>query len=189
MTKYEIYTDSFEFRMGTRESNIPSMSADEIFDTYMSCDTRITSNSLDPEMRESFEDESEAVAFFNAHYANYGRTSLEHGNSEYLLRGEIAWVERNEYDEDGEFDQGGDVVAISAEAFEPDEPTDAEMMQVMVADWMSDNADEMEDLVLDGKPYYDEELSTWVQECHDSGTACLLVDHDGSISIEYVGAF
>lgn len=62
-----------------------------------------------------------------------------------------------------------------------------EMMQIMIDDWMSDNAGEMEDLVLDGEPYYDEELSAWVQECHDSDTTYCLVDRNGSISIEYAG--
>ena len=121
MTKFEIKTDSFEFRMGTRRSAIPSMSADEIMDTYFSCDDRITSNSLDPEQRESFCDENEAREFFKANYGNYGRTSLEHGNTQYLLRGEIAWIEENEYDEDGEFDQGGAVIEFSAEPYTVDD--------------------------------------------------------------------
>ena len=102
------------------------MSADEILDTYFSCDTRITSNSLDPELRESFDSESEAVAFFRKHYADYGRTRLEHGSTQYLLCGDLAWIERNEYDEDGEFDQGGDVVELSAEPYLADEDEDEE---------------------------------------------------------------
>lgn len=121
MIKYEIKTDSFEFRMGTRKSAILAMSADEILDTYFSCDTRITSNSLDPEQRESFTDEAEAVAFFKANYSDYGKTTLEHGNTQYLLRGDLAWLEENEYDEDGEFDHGGAVLELSAEAFTPEE--------------------------------------------------------------------
>ena len=64
---------------------------------------------------------------------------------------------------------------------------DADMMGMMVEDWMSDHREEMADLVLDGKPYYDAELSAWVQECHDSTTTYVLVDNNGSIDIEYVG--
>ena len=121
MTKFEIKTDSFEFRMGKRKSEIPSMSADEIMDTYFSCDTNITSNSLDPESRESFDSRDDAVEFFRNNYANYGSTKLEHGNTQYLLRGEIAWIEENEYDEDGEFDQGGAVIEFSAAPYTADD--------------------------------------------------------------------
>ncbi len=66
-------------------------------------------------------------------------------------------------------------------------PMDAEMMEMMVADWMSDNADEMEDIVLDGEPYYDEELGAWAQDAHDSTTTYVLVEDNGNIRIEYVG--
>ena len=121
MTKFEIKTDSFEFRMGTRESAIQPMSADEVMDTYFSCDTRITSNGLDPEQRESFDSMDEAVAFFRKNYSGYGRTRLEHGNTQYLLRGQIAWIEENEYDDDGEFDQGSAVIEFSAEPYTVDD--------------------------------------------------------------------
>lgn len=62
-----------------------------------------------------------------------------------------------------------------------------EMMNMMVEDWMSDHQEEMADLVLNGTPYYDEDLSAWVQECHDSTTACVLVAYDGNVDIQYVG--
>ena len=63
----------------------------------------------------------------------------------------------------------------------------ADMMDMMVSDWLFDHQEEMADLVLDGKPYYDEGLSAWVQECHDITTTYVLVDNNGSIDIEYVG--
>ena len=121
VTRYEIKTDSFEFRMGSRRSAIPSMSAAEIMDTYLSCDTRITSNGLDPDLRASFDSVAEAVKFFRVNYANYGSTRLERGSIGYLLRGEIAWIEQNDYDANGEFDQGGDVVEFAAEPYTAEE--------------------------------------------------------------------
>lgn len=121
MIKYEIKTDSFEFRMGREKWRIPAMTGAEILDTYFSCDDRITSNSLDPEIRESFDSEEEARAFFAAHYAGHGRTSLQRGNTQYLLLGQLAWLEANEYDADGEFDQADGVLAFSAAPYTPED--------------------------------------------------------------------
>lgn len=120
MTKYEIFTDTFEFRLWGDKERIPSMSGDEIMETYFSGDTRITSNSLDPVKQAAFDSYEDAEIEFGHSYANYGCTRLEKGNlkSLYLLRGEIAWIEENEYDEDGEFDQGGTVLCFSAEPYE-----------------------------------------------------------------------
>ena len=131
MTKFEIKTDNFQFRMGTRKSSIPSMSADEIMQTYFSCDDRITSNSLDPVLRESFDNEAEAVDFFKVHYSGYGRTRLERYNNQYLLCGEIAWIEENEYDEDGEFDQGGSVIELSAESYKAEKDEDEAVTAIL----------------------------------------------------------
>lgn len=124
MEKFEIMTDNFEFRFGRSLDSIPAMSAAEIFDTYLSCDTTITSNSLDPTRRASFDTLEEAQAEFSRNYANYGRTSPERGSLWWLLVGDLAWIERNEYDEDGEFDQGGETYALSAAAYEPDTEED-----------------------------------------------------------------
>lgn len=118
MTKYEILTDSFEFHFGTSATKIPSFTADEIFDTYMSCDTRITSNSLDPEHAASFDTAEEALAEFRAHYADYGTTRLEKGNVIYLLCGRLAWVEQNDYNDDGDLIDCYGVLALSAEPYE-----------------------------------------------------------------------
>ncbi len=62
-----------------------------------------------------------------------------------------------------------------------------DMMDMMVSDWLFDHQEEMSDLVLDGRPYYDEVLSAWRQDAHDSTTTYVLVDNNGSIDIEYVG--
>lgn len=48
------------------------------------------------------------------------------------------------------------------------EKMNAEMMEIMVNDWMADYADEMEDLILDGNAYYNEELSCWCMDAHDN---------------------
>ena len=65
----------------------------------------------------------------------------------------------------------------------------ADTMQMMVDDWLFDHADEVDDLVLDGKPRYDEDLASWVQDAHDSTNSYLLIAHCGSIDIEYSGTF
>lgn len=57
-------------------------------------------------------------------------------------------------------------------------------MRSMVDDWMGNAGDEYADLVLDGSPYYSEDIGHWVQECHDNNRGYYLVDHDGSIELE-----
>lgn len=115
MIKYEIYTDSFEFRMGTSKERIPYMSADDIFDVYMSCDTRITSNSLDPFLRGVFDSEDAAQTAWEA-YKDWGRTCLEKGQAQWLLCGDIAWMESAEYNGD-DYDYGLDYLCIAAEPY------------------------------------------------------------------------
>ena len=119
MIKYEIYTDSFEFRMGTNKEHIPNMSANDIFDTYMSCDTRITSNSLDPCLRGVFDSEEAAMDAWAA-YKGWGGTYLEKGQTQWLLRGDIAWMESAEYDGD-DYDYGLDYLCIAAEPYAKEE--------------------------------------------------------------------
>lgn len=58
-----------------------------------------------------------------------------------------------------------------------------ELMEIMVADFIADHFDEMEDLILDGKPYYDAELEQWVQDAHDNKNTYTLANIDGSIEI------
>lgn len=115
MTKFEIRTDAFEFRFGTSKDSIPSMTADEVFDEYLS------GNANDPVIEASFDTIEEADAEFQKHYSNYGSTSAVKGFSFWLLRGELAWIEENEYDEDGDFDQGGAVLAVSAFGYDKED--------------------------------------------------------------------
>lgn len=65
---------------------------------------------------------------------------------------------------------------------------DAEMMHSMVLDWLHDHDDEMEDLVLDGKPYIDETIHLWRQDAHDEKCTYALTAFDGMINIDYVGS-
>lgn len=63
-------------------------------------------------------------------------------------------------------------------------------VDIMVTDFLADHADDYADdpLVLDGELVYDDDCGEYVQPCHDSVTAYLLVPHaDGMITIEYDG--
>ena len=112
MTKFEIKSDNFEFRF---TGHMPSQSAQEIFDQYLS------GSANDPVLEASFDTLEEAKAEFAKNYANYGRTRLERNGKIGFLRGDLAWIEENEYDEDGEFDQNCGVWEISAEPFSADD--------------------------------------------------------------------
>lgn len=115
MTKYEIRTDRFEFRFGTYKASIPAASAAEIWDWYTQLSVQ------EPEIRASFDTLEAAQAEFRAHWADFGTTHAEKGMTWWLLIGELAWIEHNEYDDNGEFDQGGDVFDVSAQGYEPEE--------------------------------------------------------------------
>lgn len=114
MTKYEILTGSFELRFGTSRDTIPAMSAEEIFSDYQDLQAKC------PEIKASFETINEAREEFSAYYKNFGTNYAQAGGAFWLLMGEVAWIEENEYDEDGEFDQGGAVHDFSAAGFEPE---------------------------------------------------------------------
>lgn len=114
-TRFEIKTDSFEFRFGKSKDSIPAMTADEVFDTYQ------MESANDPTLEASFDTLEEAQAEFSKNYSGYGTTYAEKGFTFWLLRGKVAWIEENEYDEDGEFDQGGCTYDFSAEAYEVEE--------------------------------------------------------------------
>lgn len=117
MTVYEIYTDTFEFRMGSEKSKIPVMTAEEIFDTYQSCDDRITSNFLCPKLEAQNDEKVDATEIWNEYFANYGSTQLQKGQMQYLLTGRLAYMVEAEYDDDGEFVQELGVLCISAEPY------------------------------------------------------------------------
>ena len=118
MRKYEIYTDTFEFRFGKAKSSIPAMSMSDIWMEY-NCQS-----SNDPVRLASFDNLEDAMAFFRENYADYGRTWAEKGNVWWLLRGQVAWLDGNEYTEDGDFGQGGDLYECSAEAYKKEEETE-----------------------------------------------------------------
>ena len=115
MKKYEIKTDSFQFRFGTSRSSIPAMDAGEVFDAYLQ------GSANEPDRETSFDTLAEAQEVFKRDYASYGSTYAEKSNVFWILRGDVAWIEENDYDENGEFDQGGTVADFSAEGYEPEE--------------------------------------------------------------------
>ena len=118
MTKYEIKTDRFEFRFGKYKASIPHASEDEIFAWYM----EETAN--DAKTVASFDTLEEARNEFKKHYADYGNTRAVGGWVCWLLVGELAGIEENEYDEDGEFIQGGGCYDVSAAPYEKEEESE-----------------------------------------------------------------
>lgn len=111
MKKYEIMTDTAEILRSKSIQSFPAMSADEIFDAYRS----LTSQA--PHREGSYDTLEEADAVWQALYAKSPRTYAQAGSPFAVLIAEVAWIEENEYDEDGEFDQGGIVCRRSAEAW------------------------------------------------------------------------
>ena len=115
MTQYEIRTDHFEFRFGKHKGSIPAATGDMIFAWYMEetlGDSRVVG---------SFDTLDEAREEFKKHYANYGSTRAQKGMVWWLLVGDLAWIEENTYTEDGDFDYGGEVYDVSAQAYDPEE--------------------------------------------------------------------
>lgn len=114
MKKYEIYTDHFELRLG-RTRDARSLTPGEVFDEYRAKDAN------DPHLEASFDTEEAALAEFAANYANRGNTNAVRGVVGWLLCGDVSYIEINEYDEDGEYDYGGDILAFSAEGYDCEE--------------------------------------------------------------------
>lgn len=111
MTMYEIKTDRFEF--SNPKKHWTSQTVDDIIEMYLGL---YECNS--PKLEAGFESLEEAKAEFESHYRNYGNTRETTGwAGMHLLVGEIAFLEENEYDEDGEFDQGGDWIDWSVEPY------------------------------------------------------------------------
>jgi len=112
MKKFEIYTDHFEFRF-PGVASIPSASADEIWSWYLeeSCNQ--------PHLEASFDTIEAAQAEWQRNYASYGRTaeSKAFGGTP-LLVGDLAYLEENIYDDDGEFVQSVCVWNYSAEPYQ-----------------------------------------------------------------------
>lgn len=112
-TKYEIYTGRFEIRGGTSKNSIGSYTEWDLFDA--------TWNSTSPKLEAEFNTETEAREYFAGRYADYGRTWAEKGFTFWLLRGEIAWLEKNIYTDDGEYDSSDGVIDLSAEPYTNEE--------------------------------------------------------------------
>lgn len=105
MKKFEIMTDRFEVRFSTPPK---SQSAQDVWELYES-----TLN--EAKLEASFDTLEEAKAEFQKRWANHGSTRMEKGYAYgWLLLGDVAYIVENEYDEDGEFDHGGDVWEYSA---------------------------------------------------------------------------
>ena len=108
MTKYEIMHDRFEFNDWTSKYSFPTATAEQIFDWYMNladrCPNLVGSYATEEEAREAFQE-------------CRGSTSVTDGWVHALLVGDVYWIEINEYDEAGEFDQGGNVIAFSADGY------------------------------------------------------------------------
>lgn len=110
MKKYEIMTDNFELRLG-RTDDARELTAADVFTEYQDEDANA------PVLVESYDNIDEARAAFRAHYANYGSTRAVRGVAGWLLLGQVAFLIENEYDEDGDYDQGGDIWEYSAEPY------------------------------------------------------------------------
>ena len=115
MIKYEIKTDRFEFRFGTSKRSVPTLSAEEVFEEYQ------RQGETCPQIEGSFDSLEDARKAFTRTYANYGRTWAERGFCFWLLLGYLAWIEENEYDDDGEFYQGDVTYDVSAMRYEAEE--------------------------------------------------------------------
>ena len=114
MKKFEIMTDNFEFSFFGKQS-VPACTPEDILEWYW----QGTSN--EPQLKASFESLEEARAEFEKYYATYGKTRLvPWTGKQYLLTGELAWIEENEYDDDGEFVYGLDIDDYSAEGYAPE---------------------------------------------------------------------
>ena len=114
MTRYEIKKDRFEFRFGRYKGSIPSMTADEVFSMYL------TGTANDPETVGSYDTKEEALAALEQHKHD-SVTYPQAGFVFWLLVGEVVFIEINEYDEDGEFDMGGDILKYSACGYEKED--------------------------------------------------------------------
>lgn len=115
MTQYEIRIDHFEFRFDKCKASIPAATEDDIFAWYQE------ESANDPTVRASYDTLEEAQDAFKKEYADYGRTYPQKGIVWWLLVGELAWIEENTYTDDGDFDYGGEVYDVSAEAYEPED--------------------------------------------------------------------
>lgn len=93
MIKFDVYEENFEFRADLRRTGA---TAEQIWNWYQDADNR------DPQRKGSFDSLEEARAELQ-HIHPY--SSHQRGFALQLVVGRLGWIEENEYDEDGEFDQ------------------------------------------------------------------------------------
>lgn len=110
-TKYEIYIDYFQMGRWKTKDLIPELSARDMEDRYWGglydySETR----------RARFDTLEEALAEFESHYTNT-HTRAEKTPLGWILRGDVAWVEANEYDEDDEYCGNGETYAFSCDPY------------------------------------------------------------------------
>ena len=115
MIRYQIYTDTFEFRFGTAKESIPELSLFDVWDMYLE------QSFICPAGERAFASNEEAVNYFEENYADYGTTWAEKGFTFWVLRGRIAFLLEEEYYDDGEFDQYLGTLCISAEPYTKEE--------------------------------------------------------------------
>lgn len=115
MTRFDLFTDNYEFRFGRTKDSISAMSADDIMNAYQA------ESANDPHLVASYDTEEEARA---ALAEMSGSTRPQASNVFWLLCGSVAWIEENEYDADGEFVQNLSWVDWVAEPYQPDEEGD-----------------------------------------------------------------
>ena len=56
-----------------------------------------------------------------------------------------------------------------------------------VQSWLDEQQPEMQDLQLDGSPYYDEDLGLWRQDAEDASCTYAIVAYGEEIRLEYTG--
>lgn len=110
MIKYELYTDTFEFR--TRKGQ--EWQSDDIFDAYITqgdlYPTRVAQADNLEDIAALFEDEKLKCTTYEQAYT-----------TGWLIRGVLCYIEIAEYDEDGEYIQGGDIVKFCVVPFRKEE--------------------------------------------------------------------
>lgn len=108
MIKYDVYEENFEFRTDLRHT---SATAEQIWGWYQDADNR------DPQRIGSFDsiEEARAALRYIHPYSAHQR-----GFAHWLVVGRLGWIEENEYDEDGEFDQSHRVWDVAVSSLEKD---------------------------------------------------------------------
>lgn len=109
MTKYELYTETIE----TLTNRTTEWSAQDVWDAYDRQSYRaphlVASADTAEELKEAFEVEKKFC---------HARTHS--GSAGLYLEAEIGYIQRSEYDEDGDFDQG-EIIDWFAASYQPSE--------------------------------------------------------------------